>query len=227
MTRPIVLLGETRSRTYLRAMAALGWGRMWTVGTPSTASIHEPWGFDNGAFVAWSHGEPFPRGIFESRLTRALTLPAPPLVAVTPDIVAGGERSLEFSLAWRPQLPDAWPWFLAVQDGMDPADVADALPAFAGLFLGGATAFKRTAGQWAAMAHAAGKRFHYGRASLPRRVDHAIRVGADSLDTSFPLWTSARFDAFVSHWQHGSPQLDLGVDLQHTVALAGPAGEWF
>jgi hypothetical protein len=223
MTRPVVLLGETRSGELVRQMAALGWGRMWTVKTPTELETAEPWGFDNGAFVAWSRGEPFPVGAFQARLDRALRLPTPPLVAVTPDIVAGGERSLEFSLAWRAELPDTWPWFLAVQDGMDPADVADALPVFAGLFLGGSTAFKRTAQHWATLAHAAGKRFHYGRASVPRKVDHAIRVGADSLDTSFPLWTTDRFEEFVRHWQHGSPQMDLSA----TIAIAGPEGEWF
>jgi hypothetical protein len=222
MTRPIVLLGETRSRELLRQMAALGWGRMWTTKVPVTEE-GEPWGFDNGAFSAWSRGESFPTGVFEARLTAALRLVPGPLVAVTPDIVADGARSLEFSLAWRAQLPDHWPWFLAVQDGMDPADVADALPAFAGLFLGGSTAFKRTAQQWATLAHGEGKRFHYGRASLPRRVDHAIRVGADSLDTAFPLWTTERFDAFVRHWQHGSPQREL----HETICIAGPEGEWF
>jgi hypothetical protein len=203
-------------------MAALGWGRMWTVGSP-TAQDGEPWGFDNGAFAAWSHGEPFPTGAFQARLAAALRMAQPPIVAVTPDIVAGGERSLEFSLEWRAQLPDAWPWFLAVQDGMDREDVADALPAFAGLFLGGSTAFKRTAQQWADLAHAGQRRFHYGRASLPRRIDHAIRVGADSLDTAFPLWTAERFDFFVSHWRHGSPQREL----HETICVAGPEGEWY
>jgi len=222
MTRPIVLLGETRSRDLLRQMAALGWGRMWTTKVPVVAD-DEPWGFDNGAFSAWSHGQPFPAGGFEARLAAAVKLPTPPIVAVTPDIVADGARSLEFSLEWRSQLPDAWPWFLAVQDGMEADDVADALPAFAGLFLGGSTAFKRTAPQWATLAHAAGKRFHYGRASLPRRVDHAIRVGADSLDTAFPLWTTERFEEFVRHWQHGSPQMGL----HETICIAGPEGEWF
>lgn len=223
MRRPIVLLGETRSRDLLRQMRALGWGRMWTVGRPTTEDIREPWGFDNGAFSAWTKGEPFPTETFEARLEAALMNPVRPIVAVTPDIVAGGERSLEFSLEWRQRLPDDWPWYLAVQDGMEAPDVADALPAFAGLFLGGSTGFKRTAQTWANVAHAQGKGFHYGRASLPRKIDHAIRVGADSLDTSFPLWTMERFGEFVRHWQHGNPQREL----HETICIAGPEGEWY
>lgn len=222
MSRPIVLLGETGKRTFLAQMADLGWGRMWVRGTPSLLE-GEPWGFDNGAYSAWTRGEAFPTGVFEARLSAALKLSRPPIVAVVPDIVAGGERSFEFSLEWRSQLPDGWPWYLAVQDGMDPDDVADSLPEFAGLFLGGTTSFKREAGFWANLAHAGGKRFHFGRASLPRRVDHAIRAGADSLDTAFPLWTVSRFDHFVRHWKHGNPQ----IDLAETMRVAGPAGDWY
>ncbi len=221
--RPTVLLGDTRSRAILADMQAHGWGRMWVTAPPTESYAGEPWGFDNGAYGAWVRGIAFPVDDFERRLARAHRMPTLPLVAVTPDIVADGARSLEFSLEWRTQLPDEWPWYLAVQDGMKEEDVAEALPLFAGLILGGTTAFKRTAGLWCDLAHAAGKRFHYARASLPRRLDHACRVGADSLDTAFPLWTRERLQAFLSHWDHESPQMDLSA----TVAMAGPPGEWF
>jgi hypothetical protein len=227
MTRPTVLLGETRSRAILDVMQGQGWGRMWTVEPPSLSHDAEPWGFDNGAFVAWQRGAEFPALDFERRLARAHRTPTRPIVAVAPDIVAGGARSLEFSLGWLGQLPADWPWYLAVQDGMVPEDVAEALPVFAGVFLGGTTAFKRTAQQWATLAHEAGIGFHYGRASVPKRLDHACRVGADSLDTAFPLWTRERLGEFLAHWTEGSPQMDLSGVPASTLALAGPAGEWY
>lgn len=202
--RPIVILGETHGANFVATIRRLGWGRMWLTKKPVPYE-DEPWAFDNGAYSAWTHGRSFDSDTFQRRLEQAVKVGVP-RVAVAPDIVAAGARSLEFSVEWLPQLPAGWPWYLAVQDGMDSGDVEDALDVFAGLFLGGTTGFKRTADQWARLARSHGKAFHYGRASLPRRVDHACRIGADSLDTAFPLWTRERFEGFVDHWLHGSKQ---------------------
>jgi len=127
-----------------------------------------------------------------------------PALAALPDIVAGGLRSLEFSLAWLERLPD-WPWYLVVQDGMRLEEVEPELPSVAGLFLGGTTRFKQSALLWARLAHAHGKRFHFARAGTLARIELAQRVGADSLDSSFPLWTRERFDTFVSWILYGPP----------------------
>src|SRR5262249_49723462 len=102
------------------------------------------------------------------------------------------------------QLP-AWPWYLAVQDGMLPDDVAPELESVAGIFLGGTTAFKRSALVWAQLAQAHRKRFHYGRAGTLAKVEAAKTAMADSLDSAFPLWTRERFDTFVSSVLYGAP----------------------
>jgi hypothetical protein len=131
-----------------------------------------------------------------------------PYLAVVPDVVAGGMESLEFSLRWMERLPK-WPWYLAVQDGMKPVDVARHLNGFAGIFLGGTDAFKGTAPAWRGLATENGIRFHYGRAGTPAKIEHAKEVGADSLDSAFPLWEIARFNRAVQIWEHGSSQLRL------------------
>jgi hypothetical protein len=200
--RPLVLVGETRSKRNLEALASLGWGRMFVVRQPSPFPF-ERWGFDNGAFIAGRKGEPFPESDFLRRLEIAEKTNSDPYLAVTPDIVAGGCTSLHFSTSWRigHRLPDEWPWYLAVQDGMTVADVEPHLHLYSGIFLGGTDRFKATAYRWCKLAHAHQKKFHYARASTPGKLLSAFRVGADSCDSAFPLWTAARMRIFSKRWQ--------------------------
>jgi hypothetical protein len=171
----------------------------------------EPWGLDNGAFAAWKNGTEWDERRYWRRVYWAAEQEFRPLLAILPDRVAD-PSSLAFSLEWWERLARFdLPWYLAVQDGMDPDQIAELLPFFSGLFLGGSDRFKATAQLWCNLAHAAGKRFHYGRAGTPRKLRHALDVGADSADSAFPLWSVARFDAFSHRWQHGSPQLRLLV----------------
>ena len=142
-----------------------------------------------------------------------------PLLAVVPDIVAGGQRSLDFSLGWVMRLPHSWPWYLAVQDGMETNNVEDSLHLFSGIFLGGTDRFKRTAYRWCHLAHSHQKRFHYGRAGTIAKLVHAKKIGADSLDSAFPLWTSERLEVFANMAEHISPQMELALN-----ALSPPAG---
>lgn len=190
-----ILLGETRSKRNLQMLQERGWGRMFAVNCP-TPYPFEPHGFDNGAFGAWLRGLPFPTETFQRRLDKALTVASDPYLAVCPDIVGNGCESLQFSVNWVGRLP-CWPWYLAVQEGMAINEVEDVLHLFSGIFLGGATdKFKATAYRWARLAHKHQKKFHYGRASTPRKLQHAYRVGSDSVDTSFPLWTNERMKLF-------------------------------
>lgn len=190
-----ILLGETRSTANLKTLQERGWGRMFVVRKP-TPFPYEQWGFDNDAFGAYLRGESFPTEAYERRLEAAQKVNSDPYLAVTPDIVANGCESLDFSLRWMEKLPKEWPWYLAVQDGMEMAEVESCLHLFAGVFLGGSDKFKLTAFRWARLAHKHQKRFHYGRASTPAKLAHAHRINADSCDTSFPLWTRERMQTF-------------------------------
>lgn len=206
-----VLVGETASAVNIAALAELGWGRMFVTRRPRLFPF-EQWGFDNGAFVAFCQGKPFPEAQFRRRLEVAhATAAHDPYLAVTPDIVAGGVRSLDFSEEWRMSgcLVDEWPWYLAVQDGMQPADVEPHMHLYAGLFLGGTDRFKATAGRWVQLAHKHQKKFHYGRAGTPGKLVSAFKVGADSCDSAFPLWTAGRMKTFGYRWQ--------GLDMQKPI----------
>ncbi len=200
-TRPLVLVGDTRSRKNIESLTALGWGRMFVTRPPRPFPF-EKWGFDNGAFGAWIRGQPFPQDDFTRRLDEAQNAPSDPYLAVCPDIVANGCQSLEFSLKWRTgALREVdWPWYLAVQDGMTPNDVRPHLHLFSGIFLGGSDRFKSTAYRWCMLAHTNRLKFHYARASTPGKLLSAFKVGADSCDSSFPLWTAARMKIFGQRW---------------------------
>lgn len=185
----IVLLCEFNGRSPLMpALADNGWGRMWASYGPAWSYDGEPWGFDNGAWSAYRKKEDLNIDQWLRRMVKAAdAAPHPPCVAVVPDIVAGGVESLQFSLTMNHWCRVGWPWFLAVQDGMCAADVRPHLNRFAGLFLGGSNGFKRQAGEWCKLAHDNGLRFHFGRCNREPWIEDAIRIGADSIDTSRPV----------------------------------------
>ena len=188
-------------------LKVLGWGRMCFRDTPKPWP-GERWGFDNGAFSHWKNGQEFDGDGFQRRLDVALGL-GTPCLAVVPDIVGGGLDSLEFSESWRQRLPGHWPWYLALQDGMEVDVVESVAGSYSGLFMGGTNAFKSTAAEWVALSRRLDIPFHYGRAGIPRKVIHAKVVGADSLDSAFPLWSKSRFTWFVEFMNNGHPQKDL------------------
>lgn len=204
---PAFLIGECTTPSLVRStFRPLGWGRMWVHRTIRPYE-GERWGFDNGAFGAWKKREAWNADKYRKRLDAAHALGTPRL-AVIPDIPAEGERSLEFSLEWLGSLPADWPWYLAVQDGMTLDMVRPHLKHFAGLFLGGTNEFKNTAHEWRTLAKGAGLQFHYARTSGVKRLEHARRVGADSCDSTQPLWEKPIMRQFVN-WYRGRRNVDL------------------
>jgi len=73
---------------------------------------------------------------------------------------------------------------------------------FDGIFLGGTDKFKLKAFSWKELAARNRLKFHYGRAGTRRKLQHAHEIQADSLDSSFPLWTKERMKLF-SLWVEG------------------------
>ena len=205
---PIFITGDTRGQSYVRLLKHHGIGRM-VIGTAIRPySAYEPWAFDNGAYGDWIKGHEFDGDAYLRRLEVAERIGVP-LFAVVPDKVAGGLESLERSLAWRDQLPSDWMRYLVVQDGMTEVDVFSVIHLFDGLFLGGSDRFKGTAPRWAKLAHDNCKPFHYGRAGTLRKIQHAINSGCDSFDSSFPLWSLARFKAAIDVWQGRVAQSEM------------------
>lgn len=188
----IVMVGSTRSRKLVARIRELGWGRVFS-GRPSPYP-GEPWALDNGAFAAWKSGKTFDAEAFARRAHEHAGLR--PVFGVLPDIVGAGAESLALSRVWLPRLPPSIPWYLAVQDGMTEAMVEPTLGGVAGIFLGGTTPFKATAPRWSAFAHRLGRRFHYARVSTIRHLRVAYECGADSCDSSQPLWSRDEWAKF-------------------------------
>ena len=142
------------------------------------------YGLDNGAWTAFTHGEPLlDLTAFERSVSR---FGADADWIVVPDIVGGGVRSLALSEAWLPRLEDVNKQLLiAVQDGMAPSDVAPLLGSTVGLFVGGTTAWKlRTMRKWGKCAKSAGCWCHIGRVNSAKRIRACIDAGATSFDGS-------------------------------------------
>ncbi len=116
--------------------------------------------------------------------------PLPDFVVV-PDVVGDAEESLRFSDLFVGDVPAFMPVYLAVQDGMEACmgEVLRRLKEYEGLFVGGTDAWKeRTASRWVQLAHTWGAKCHIGRVGTPNKVHWAKSIGADSIDSSFPLW---------------------------------------
>lgn len=216
MKQPIVLLGEfntgkAAASPYLKRH---GWGRMWVTKGPYFDYEGEPYGLDNGAFSCWKNGRTWDGAKFLRRVDAALASGAIPTIAIAPDIVAGGLGSLEFSAAWRERLPVEFPWYLALQDGIEPGDVEPYLGRFAGIFLGGTARFKKTAPRWRAWSLGKGLPMHWGRCGTARRLREAMEVGVDSVDSATPVLKAGEgrlhlIERFARVWSGRDGQLSL------------------
>jgi hypothetical protein len=194
-----IFTGDSSGRKTLKVLKNNGIGRFFIRG-PRVLYEGEEWGFDNGAFSWWKEGKQFQEDVFMRRLEKCHSkLPYAPYLAVLPDIVAGGDASWDFSMKWlnSGKLPSDWPWYLAVQDGMDTAWVINVLDRVAGIFLGGSDDYKKQALFWRKISATHGKPLHYARAGTLNKIAHASMVAADSLDSSFPLWTHQRLSSFI------------------------------
>jgi len=200
----IALTGDTRSSGLIAQLKKYQIGRFY-IRKPIRPYYGENWGFDNGAFSDYLKGKEFDGDRYRKALEKAIKIAEnyhPPYLAVLPDVVGGGLRSLELSLNWleRELRNIPFNWYLAVQDGMEPEVIKEALisyPQIKGLFLGGTDKFKRTARMWSSLAHSMNLKFHYARAGSMKKVKEAIRAEADSLDSALPLWSEEKFKRFI------------------------------
>ena len=152
-----------------------------------------PCALDNGAFRCWQRGYPFSVERFAAQMKSCFCNGLDLDFIVCPDIVAGGVRSLAFSLPWMVDgiLHTAPRVALAVQDGMSVSDLDDAgvwnIPNLSHLFVGGTLEWKwRTAPDWVAAAHVHDRKCHIGRCGTLEGLRAAAEMGADSVDsTSF------------------------------------------
>jgi hypothetical protein len=191
-----IYIANTRTRRLIERFQALDWGQMYCRGRLGMSVPPTRYAYDNGAFVDWQHKRPFDALRWTRDLMRIEQFPRQPDFAILPDRVAEGLDSLRWSMSWFDEMPDRHRWYLAVQDGM----VRDDIPwtaGLAGIFVGGSVPWKHeTAHRWCDWAREAGLRCHIGRVGTPAKLLWARRCGADSIDSSFPLWTRDRMDVF-------------------------------
>lgn len=216
----LVYVGQTRSRRLIAKLVELGIGECTNRGEyPPRRS---PWFLDNGAFSDWRSGRDFDDEEFWFELILALASSNPPAFVVCPDRVATGLASLAFSLRWLDECESrlrvlgehvelAVPrWYFVTQDGMTADDVRAVAPRFAGLFVGGSLPWKlQTGAAWVQLAHELEMPCHIGRVGTVKRVRWAQRIGADSIDSSLPLWSSAKLDGFVAALERRQGELAL------------------
>jgi len=97
------------------------------------------------------------------------------------------KESFKFSLKWRERLSDLnnYSWYLVVQDGMVVDQVEKEISKFDGLFVGGTVKWKIATGKdWIELAHSYGLPCHIGKVGTYKRLVWAIRIGADSIDST-------------------------------------------
>jgi hypothetical protein len=177
----IAYASRTGTRRNLAALRARDWRLMVSAkGVLRTEGF--PYALDNGAWWAHCQGCEFDEVAF---LKAVDLLGEGADFTVLPDIVAGGLRSLEFSLRWRDRLQLPGPVMLAVQDGMQPDDVRPHIGPQCGIFVGGSTEWKvETLPIWCALGRETGALVHVGRVNSIRRIRLCILHGAHSFDGS-------------------------------------------
>lgn len=196
----IVLVGQTHGSKMRAILDANGFGEMTC--REEYPPLRSTWAFDNGAFKDFRAGRDFEGEEYEDILERMRaergTYTAP-MFLVVPDIVGGGAESLRFSDRWIPKVAGLAPLALAVQDGMTAAEVDAACGPYRWIFVGGTVPWKLATGaSWVRFAHERGLKCHVGRVGTPRRVRWAVRIGADSIDSTQPLWSFGHMRRFVA-----------------------------
>ena len=145
------------------------------------------WALDNGAYRAYTRNTEFDEERFLNTVYNKLPkCGLDPDFITVPDIVASKE-SFKFSLKWRERLSDLnnYSWYLVVQDGMVVDQVEKEISKFDGLFVGGTVKWKIATGKdWIELAHSYSLPCHIGKVGTYKRLVWAIRIGADSIDST-------------------------------------------
>jgi hypothetical protein len=193
---------RTGTRRNLEALRKAGWGIMVSAKGVLRTEGFAHYSLDNGAWWAFANKQPFDEAAF----LKAYVLASSADFVVLPDIVAGGLRSLDFSLAWRDRLDRVCPQLLAVQDGMEAGDVSQFVGPELGIFVGGTTDWKeQTMAAWGRLARECGAYLHVGRVNSIRRIALCRAAGADSIDGS----SVSRYAVTLPKLENARQQLDL------------------
>lgn len=161
-----------------------------------------PYFFDNGAYKCWKDNSEFDHELFikkvwelEAKMQFGEALEAD--FIVLPDIVAGGDDSLDFSLQWAEYMEENMPHisrynflYLPVQNGMDIENVERVIKRrmVDGLFMGGTKDWKYSdAHKWVELAHRYDLPIHCGGIGTRKDIEWAKEVGFDSVDSGIAI----------------------------------------
>lgn len=209
---------RTGTKQNLDAMRKAGWRLL-----VSAAGVVRTEGFqyalDNGAWSAHTKGLTFDELAFGRALDKVGENAD---WVVVPDIVAGGLRSLDFSVKWLDRL-QSFPQrlLIAVQDGMEIDDVRDLLSPTVGIFLGGSTAWKlATMEAWGVLARRRNCYYHVGRVNSALRISKCAAASAHSFDGTSVTRFSKTLPRLDGALNYATEQHDLfavaGKDVQDT-----------
>lgn len=198
----IAYASRTGTRRNLAALRDAGW-RILVSARGVLRSEGFRYALDNGAWTAFTQGEPFDVAAFEKALD---LMGAEADWVASPDIVGGGMRSLELSESWLPRLIDARLVLIPVQDGLTASDVRPLLGNRVGIFLGGSTEWKlATMREWGELAREVGCYYHVARVNTRRRIEMCSEAGATSFDGS----SASRFAASLPRLERARCQPSL------------------
>lgn len=203
----ICYASRTGTARNLAALRVHGWGML-----VSRAGVWRTEGFericgDNGAWADYRAGRNFDEDAYERFLD---WLAAQPVIAdwlVLPDIVAGGLKSLELSLRFVNRCLAVAPMVLvAVQDGMEGADLAPIVGHNIGIFLGGSTEWKIARMRyWGDFCARLDIHYHVARVNSIKRMALAASCGAHSIDGS----SASRYAVTLPKLAYAARQSDL------------------
>lgn len=195
---------RTGTRRNLAVLRDAGWGLLISAKGVLRTEGFERYVYDNGAWTSYVQGREFDEAAF---LKGYEMVGEKAQFAVIPDIVAGGLKSLEFSVGWIRRLGvPLCPLVLPVQDGMVVDDVRAIVGPSVGIFIGGTTEWKEaTMPLWGALARERGAHLHVGRVNSARRIHLCRACGADSFDGS----SVSRFAVSLPRLENARQQLSL------------------
>jgi hypothetical protein len=178
---------NTGTKRNLKALQDHGWGILLGPDNPKYRYGMSN-AIDNGAWGCYQQGVPFRDKPFMDLVEKSGESAD---FVVIPDIVAGGMKSLDFSMSWYSRLSHLPLLLLPVQDGKDGIPDMDVTTVSRvlyetpnlGIFLGGSTEFKlATMYDWGIVAEETNCYYHVGRVNSMRRIRLCAESGADSFD---------------------------------------------
>jgi len=200
MTEMIAYCGQTREPGLIAELEELGIGECTQRG--ELPAKRSRWFHDCRVFADWKAGRSFDGVRWERDQWRIRDRGLRPDFVVVPDIVAGGERSLDWSATWRPFVAPGVSAYLVVQDGMTRERVRAWLneqpDPYHGIFVGGTLEWKlETGAAWVMFAHERGMRCH-----TPKKFGSAdpgfFKPGRDGDGIGSPYQSSLCERALVS-----------------------------